>query len=125
MEIMNDLEGVELKRKARGKFRFPMYMTQSMRNKSIDDLELSVRSYNCLKRAGYNTVGELSEAISSGRPLRKIRNLGATSAMEIMSCLFLLQYNLLPAESRYGYLRDVIRANIKKGRCDGETNYKE
>ena len=114
MEIMNALEGVNLKRKAGGKFHFPMYMTQSMRNKSIDDLELSVRSYNCLKRAGYNTVGELAEAISSGIPLRKIRNLGATSAIEIMSCLFLFQYNSLPAESQYGYLTDVIRANYDR-----------
>ena len=113
MEIMNGLEGVELKRKAGGKFHFPMYMTQSMRSKSIDDLELSVRSYNCLKRAGYNTVGELAEAISSGMSLRKIRNLGATSAIEIMSSLFIFQYNSLPAESQYGYLMDVIRANYE------------
>ena len=30
-------------------------------NMSIDELELSVRSYNCLKRAGINTVGDLRE----------------------------------------------------------------
>ena len=115
MEIVNGLEGVTLKRKAGGKFHFPMYMTRGMREKNIDDLDLSVRSYNCLKRAGYNTVGELTEAISSGLSLRKIRNLGSTSAMEIMSCLFLFQYNSLPAESQYGYLMDVIRANYDYG----------
>ena len=113
MEIMNRLEGVALKKKTGGKFYFPMYMTQSMRNRSIDDLELSVRSYNCLKRAGYNSVGELADAISSGMPLKKIRNLGSTSAMEIMSSLFMFQYNSLPPERKYGYLMDVIKENCE------------
>ena len=88
-----------------------MYLTQSMKEKSIEDLELSVRSYNCLKRAGYNTIGELTEAISTGVPLKRIRNCGITSATEIMACLFLFQYNILPAERQYGYLLDVVRAN--------------
>ena len=112
MGIMNGLDGVELRRKAGGRFDFPMYLTQSMKEKSIEDLELSVRSYNCLKRAGYNTIGELTEAISTGVPLKRIRNCGTTSATEIMSCLFLFQYNMLPAERQHGYLLDVVKANM-------------
>lgn len=42
---------------------------------SIDELELSVRSYNCLKRAGINTVEELCNRTSDD--MMKVRNLGA------------------------------------------------
>ena len=113
MEIINGIKGVELKRKPGGKFHFPMYMTQSMKDRSIEDLDLSARAYHCLKRAGYNTIGELTQAVSDGMPLKSIRNCGITSAMEIMSSLFLFQYNMLPAEQRYEYLVDVVKANVK------------
>ena len=44
---------------------------------SIDELELSVRSYNCLKRAGINTVEELTN--KSQEDMMKVRNLGRKS----------------------------------------------
>ena len=113
MEIMNGIKGVELKRKPGGKFHFPMYMTQSMKDRSIEDMDLSARAYHCLKRAGYNTIGELTQAVSDGMSLKSIRNCGITSAMEIMSSLFLFQYNMFPAEQRYEYLVDVIKVNVK------------
>ncbi len=113
IEIMNSLKVVELKRKPGGKFNFPIYMTQSMRDRNIEDLDLSARAYNCLKRAGYNTIGELTQAVSSGIPLKSIRNCGTNSVMEIMSSLFLFQYNMLSAEHRYEYLMDVVRANVR------------
>jgi DNA-directed RNA polymerase subunit alpha len=52
---------------------------------SIDELELSVRSYNCLKRAGINTVGELCE--KSMEDLMKVRNMGRKSLDEILAKL--------------------------------------
>jgi len=48
---------------------------------SIDELELSVRSYNCLKRAGINTVSELCE--KSVDDMMKVRNLGKKSLDEV------------------------------------------
>ena len=112
MEIMNGIKWVELKRKLGGKFHFPMYMTQSMKDRGIEDMDLNARSYHCLKRAGYNTIGELTQAVSSGISLKSIRNCGTNSAMEIMSSLFLFQYHSLPTESQYGYLLDVVKANL-------------
>jgi DNA-directed RNA polymerase subunit alpha len=47
----------------------------------IEDLELSVRSYNCLKRQGVNTVGQLAEC--SENDLLNIRNFGAKSIEEV------------------------------------------
>ena len=48
---------------------------------TIDDLELSVRSYNCLKRANLNTVAEL--AAKTEEDMIKVRNLGRKSLKEI------------------------------------------
>ena len=48
---------------------------------TIEELELSVRSSNCLKRAGINTVGELIN--KSEEDLMKVRNLGKKSLEEI------------------------------------------
>lgn len=49
--------------------------------KNIDDLELSVRSFNCLKRAQINTVGDLTQ--KSEGDMMKIRNLGKKSLDEV------------------------------------------
>ncbi len=52
---------------------------------SIDELELSVRSYNCLKRAGINTVEELTNRTSED--MMKVRNLGRKSLEEVLGKL--------------------------------------
>lgn len=52
---------------------------------SIDELELSVRSYNCLKRAGINTVEELTNRTSED--MMKVRNLGRKSLEEVLTKL--------------------------------------
>ena len=49
----------------------------------IDELELSIRSYNCLKRAGINTVRELCDR--TPEDLAKVRNLGRRSYEEVLS----------------------------------------
>ncbi len=48
---------------------------------SIEELELSVRSFNCLKRAGINTVSELCEKTED--EMMKVRNLGKKSFDEV------------------------------------------
>ena len=48
---------------------------------TIDELDLTVRSYNCLKRAGINTVLQLSE--KTEEDMIKVRNLGRKSLKEI------------------------------------------
>ena len=50
---------------------------------SIDELELSVRSYNCLKRAGINTVQELIN--KTPEDMMKVRNLGRKSLEEVQN----------------------------------------
>lgn len=53
--------------------------------KSIDDLDLSVRSFNCLKRAGINTVEDLIN--KSEEDMMKVRNLGRKSMDEVIARL--------------------------------------
>lgn len=63
---------------------------------SIDELELSVRSYNCLKRAGINTVEELTNKTSED--MMKVRNLGRKSLEEVLAKLKELGLQLNPVE---------------------------
>ncbi|MBP9996559.1 MAG: DNA-directed RNA polymerase subunit alpha [Lachnospiraceae bacterium] len=63
---------------------------------SIDELELSVRSYNCLKRAGINTVQEL--VAKTPDEMMKVRNLGKKSLDEVLAKLKDLGLELSPEE---------------------------
>lgn len=58
----------------------------------IEDLDLSVRSYNCLKRAGINTVGELVR--KTEEEMMKVRNLGKKSFEEVERKLGELGFSL-------------------------------
>ncbi len=53
--------------------------------KKIEELDLSVRSYNCLKRAGINTVGELTQ--KTEEEMMRVRNLGRKSLKEVVQKL--------------------------------------
>ncbi|AGK99193.1 DNA-directed RNA polymerase subunit alpha [Clostridium pasteurianum] len=63
---------------------------------TIEELDLSVRSYNCLKRAGINTVQELTER--SMEDMMKVRNLGKKSLEEVEQKLEALELSLKQSE---------------------------
>lgn len=63
---------------------------------NIDELELSVRSFNCLKRAGINTVEELTNKTSED--MMKVRNLGRKSLEEVLAKLKELGLQLSQSE---------------------------
>ena len=65
---------------------------------NIDELELSVRSYNCLKRAGINTVEELCSRTSED--MMKVRNLGRKSLEEVLAKLKELGLQLNSSEEQ-------------------------
>ncbi len=58
---------------------------QMILEKSIDDMDLSVRSYNCLKRANIQTIGDLTRRTMED--MLKVRNLGKKSLDEIIARL--------------------------------------
>ncbi len=63
---------------------------------TIEELDLSVRSYNCLKRAGINTVEELTKRTEDD--MMKVRNLGKKSLEEVKHKLAELDLTLKPSE---------------------------
>ncbi len=63
---------------------------------SIDELELSVRAFNCLKRAGINTVSELTNKTPD--EMMKVRNLGRKSLDEVLAKLKDLNLELRQSE---------------------------
>jgi DNA-directed RNA polymerase subunit alpha len=63
---------------------------------TIEDLDLSVRSYNCLKRAGINNVSEL--VIKTEDEMMKVRNLGRKSLEEVILKLEVLGLSLRKQE---------------------------
>ena len=63
---------------------------------AIEELDLSVRSYNCLKRAGINTVAELVER--DEEEMMKVRNLGRKSLEEVQHKLAALGLSLRESE---------------------------
>jgi DNA-directed RNA polymerase subunit alpha len=66
------------------------------RDMPIEELDLSVRSYNCLKRAGINTVSELVQ--KTDEDMMKVRNLGKKSLEEVKQKLAALGLSLREAE---------------------------
>jgi len=63
---------------------------------TIEELDLSVRAYNCLKRAGINTIGELVQR--NQEDMMKVRNLGRKSLEEVEQKLEALGLALRPSD---------------------------
>ena len=70
----------------------PEDMKEKALNMTLEEMELSVRSYNCLKRAGINTVKDLTKF--SEEEMVKVRNLGKKSLDEVIYKLRGLGYEL-------------------------------
>ena len=68
----------------------------SVLDMTIEELDLSVRSYNCLKRAGVNTVEQLVQ--KTEEDMMKVRNLGRKSLEEVQSKLASLGLSLRPKD---------------------------
>ena len=70
--------------------------TEKILEMNIEDLDLSVRSYNCLKRASVNTVGDLAD--KTVEEMMKVRNLGRKSLEEVIQKLESLGLSLKKEE---------------------------
>ena len=104
---------MEIKKQRNGKLRFPIYINERIKTTDLETLELSVRSSNCLHRAGFKTIGELVDAIEGSDDLRKIRNCGSKSVDEIMEQLFCYQYGQLNENQKINYINKVLKLNTE------------
>ena len=81
---------------------------------SVDEIDFSVRSSNCLKRTGMMQVRDIVEAIEDER-LLKVRNLGKTSYSEIQTKLLALGYSKLSAIEKKQFFYDLLERNEYAG----------
>lgn len=79
-------------------------VTNDKLDKKIEDLDLSVRSYNCLKRANINTVGELTQ--KTEEEMMKVRNLGRKSLKEVVLKLREIGLDLKSSSGMYSSIID-------------------
>ena len=103
----------DIYRKYGKRFRFPVYLGEEFMETPLDNLALSVRSYNCLWRAGIRNVGNIVNRIDNRNDLLHIRNLGIRSADEIMTALMEYQFSLLSDEGKKKYLARIDELNAK------------
>ncbi len=113
-QIIEEITGARVNEKKGSKFYYNLYLNSKMAETPLEAMDLSPRSYNSLKRAGYMSIGDLAGAIASGVEISKIRNCGAKSRREIMERLFLYQYESLPAGKRAAYINEVMLLNASK-----------
>lgn len=93
-------------------FRVMFVLNDALMNTDVEDmLDLSRRSSNSLKRAGYKTIGDMLEKLDSFDELDRIRNCGAKSKAEIKGKLFFYQYSLIPHEKRTAYMKKIMELN--------------
>ncbi len=106
---ISDTDFVDWACKKEGIFRFVVYQGLYFMNGDLTNLDLSVRSYNVLRRQGFETVNDMVNSVERFDDFAKIRNLGRRSSEEIMLKLFLQTYEHLKPEKRKAYL-DKVRA---------------
>ena len=111
MVLVPTADFMAIKKSMNGKLKFPIYFNEKLRTTELEALELSVRSSNCLHRAGFKTIGELVESIDDGEDLKKIRNCGSKSVDEIMEQLFCYQYCQLETSQKIKYVNRVLELN--------------
>lgn len=87
---------------------------RALLNTPVEQLELSVRSSNCLKNANIRTIGELTKKTEDD--IAKTRNFGKKSLTEIKEKL--LEWNLTLGMTDYSHLKSPVNMNKKKEESD-------
>ena len=119
-EMNKYLDGITIEKIISGRkdiFHYKVMFSKNNMANDIEVLNLSQRSYNCLKRAGVYTIGDLINNFdtkpgeTSRSQLRKIRNLGSKSAEEIIMNLFYYHFTVLPEKNRVAYMAQLVKEN--------------
>lgn len=115
MEILGQMDiDEELMMLTGDKIRLGMFTTPKMRETDIAELDLSVRSFNCLRRSGKNTIGDIIAIVrqeGGDDNLGKIRNCGTESQDEIMQKLFVWDYRHLTEWWQKAFLQEIRKRN--------------
>ena len=87
-----------------------LYFSENAYKTEIEKLDLSVRSLNCLKRAGLNTVEMVMDAMMENR-LTEIRSLGKNSKAEIHVRTYEFGYESLSVEGKKAFVKTFLERN--------------
>ncbi len=96
---------------------YPFFLGEALLETDISAMNLKVRSYNCLRRRGWNTVGDIILNISSIDDILQLRQCGRESAGEIIEQLVSLQESLILSSDRLLYQR--IFNKLTQGEPEG------
>jgi DNA-directed RNA polymerase subunit alpha len=77
----------------------------------IMDIDFSVRAYNCLKRGGFGTVGDVLKLVQSHK-LHTVRNLSDKTKKEIKIKVLEYVYQRMTKEEKTEFLKQIISKNI-------------
>ena len=77
---------------------------------NVEDLALSVRSYNAIRRTGISTIGDLVDRLNQG-DLKGIRNLGAKSYKEIQTKILVYGFERLSENEQTSFFYKLIDEN--------------
>lgn len=116
-KYLNDTTIEDIMMKHSKMFHFRVNLSRIQMEQDIEVLDLTPRAYNCLRRAGINKVGDLinkystKDTMSSKQQLRRNRNLGEKTAIDILLKLFYYQFSITPEEEKADYMRSVIESN--------------
>lgn len=111
--IINQYVGLDVhdRIKGNGSFRFPVYVLDKYKEVDIEELDLTVRAKNCLKRAGIKSIYDLMTKITGRADLDRIRGCGVDTSRLIMEELFVFQYSQLRPEHIEGYMDKLVEMN--------------
>lgn len=84
--------------------------SKSAYDTTIDDLVLSVRSHNALRRANIATIGDLVERLNEGG-LKSIRNLGVKSFSEIQTKILVYAFEQLSEKEKHTFFNYLVENN--------------
>jgi hypothetical protein len=86
-------------------------LTKRFCDRKIEEIDLSVRSLNGLKREGIFTLRQLSDVVMNGDSLSKVKNLGKKSIKEIKTKLLVLAYEDLNDKERIEFWCKFLELN--------------
>ena len=92
--------------------RMNLRFTKNVCNVSIEELSLSVRGFNVLKRSNLDTIGDVIDAMND-KKLMSLRNLGEKTSREIKTKIVNFGYDSMSDKDKKGFLREVIDLNSK------------
>lgn len=95
--------------------RFKLGFSKNVCDILIEEISLSVRGYNVLKRSNLHTIGDVIDAIND-KKLSGLRNLGEKTAREIKTKVVNYGYDALSERGKKEFLSDIVDMNLWGGK---------